>query len=505
MRSFFPQTLEPRKGQIEALDRIKSAFAEGRKYFVLEGPTGFGKSAVAKAALNVYGKGFITSPLNTLVSQYSQDEHLGLAEVRGQSSYACRAFEGLDCEKAGDSFEDHNAKCMDYVVARDAFWTAQQSVTNVHFLYYAPPIDGAVYPRDVLVIDEAHNLENILISMGRRIITPKQVNEIRARVFDFPGKDKGLLNLKKTAEWLRYFESAITHSVGDLSDIEEKRNYENLKQAINFTLDCGDWITWMEKGNLVITPMSAKRAAHILFRCANRVLFMSATMGDIPLFLKNLGINEKDAGLYRAMCDFPAENRRIIYRNCGSMSKAYGQPGMAQMLQECSRILKERPDERGIIHCYSRDLQAIVFRHLTAEFGNRILTHGGRADRDRGIKRLRDSRNGVLCSVAMTEGLDLRDDDARFCIFAKIPWPDLSDPYIAERKKRSQEWYENATALSVIQGSGRVVRSATDHADTFIFDSSFQRLLPRFPEWWKNAIQYESRSNGTGMNCVSVR
>ena len=88
----------------------------------------------------------------------------------------------------------------------------------------------------------------------------------------------------------------------------------------------------------------------------------------------------------------------------------------------------------------------------------------------------------------MTEGLDLRDDEARFCIFAKIPWPDLSDPYVAERKKRSQQWYENVTALSVIQGSGRVVRSITDHADTFIFDSSFERLLPHFPGWWKNAI-----------------
>jgi Rad3-related DNA helicase len=75
---------------------------------------------------------------------------------------------------------------------------------------------------------------------------------------------------------------------------------------------------------------------------------------------------------------------------------------------------------------------------------------------------LRNSRNGVLCAVAMTEGLDLRDDDARFCIFAKIPWSDLSDPYTAERRKRSQEWYENVTALSVIQGSGRVVRNDKD-------------------------------------------
>ena len=109
-----------------------------------------------------------------------------------------------------------------------------------------------------------------------------------------------------------------------------------------------------------------------------------------------------------------------------------------------------------------------------------------------GVRRQKDTRNGVLCSVAMTEGLDLRHDEARFCIFAKIPWPNLSDPFIAERRKRSQEWYENITVLSIIQGSGRVVRSLTDHGDKFIFDCYIDRLLPRFPAWWRAAIVTDS-------------
>jgi Rad3-related DNA helicase len=159
------------------------------------------------------------------------------------------------------------------------------------------------------------------------------------------------------------------------------------------------------------------------------------------------------------------------------------------MLQECTRILRERPEQRGIIHCHSRDLQQTVFQHLQKEFGTRILTHDRGNDRNAGISRLRNSRNGVICAVAMTEGLDLRDDDARFCIFAKIPWPDLSDPYTRERKQRSEGWYENVTALAVVQGSGRVVRSETDHGDTFIFDSSFPSLLHCCPDWWIDALR----------------
>ena len=106
-----------------------------------------------------------------------------------------------------------------------------------------------------------------------------------------------------------------------------------------------------------------------------------------------------------------------------------------------------------------------------------------------GILRLRNSRNGVLCAVAMTEGLDLRDDDARFCIFAKIPWPDLTDPYTQERLRRSEDWYRNRTALAVVQGSGRVVRNETDQADTFIFDSSLEMVLYYCPDWWTAALR----------------
>jgi ArsR family metal-binding transcriptional regulator len=98
---------------------------------------------------------------------------------------------------------------------------------------------------------------------------------IHGQPLDLPAKEKELLNLGKVSDWLRQFESHITYALGNIEDGDEKRNYENLKQAINFTLNYGDWITWKEKENLVIAPMSAKRAARSLFRCAGRVLFMS--------------------------------------------------------------------------------------------------------------------------------------------------------------------------------------------------------------------------------------
>src|SRR4029077_13579604 len=101
----FPPTMEPRPGQMEALNQIEHTFKTGKKFFVYEGPTGAGKSAVAKTALNWLGTGFITTHLNTLVEQYAKDAKLApLPQVRGKNTYACRAFarQGYapSCEKA---------------------------------------------------------------------------------------------------------------------------------------------------------------------------------------------------------------------------------------------------------------------------------------------------------------------------------------------------------------------------------------------------------------------
>jgi Rad3-related DNA helicase len=98
----------------------------------------------------------------------------------------------------------------------------------------------------------------------------------------------------------------------------------------------------------------------------------------------------------------------------------------------------------------------------------------------------------VLCSPAMTEGLDLRDHLSRFQVIVKVPYPPFTDPYVAARKRLDKGWYSWQTAMRLIQATGRSVRSETDFAETYIVDSSFgdirrlnQRLLPA---WWRAAV-----------------
>lgn len=66
----------------------------------------------------------------------------------------------------------------------------------------------------------------------------------------------------------------------------------------------------------------------------------------------------------------------------------------------------------------------------------------------------------------------------------------MGDPYVQARMARDREWFCNQAALNVVQGSGTVVRHADDYGATYIFDSSFARLLREgtFPEWWSQAL-----------------
>src|SRR5262249_46851722 len=118
----FPNTLTPRQGQLDALREIARAFGSGKKFFVYEGPTGAGKSAVAKTVLNLLETGFITTPLNTLVYQYANDPKLApLPEVRGKKTYTCRAFGrpsyAPNCEQAEQAAgsKHHASRCYDYI------------------------------------------------------------------------------------------------------------------------------------------------------------------------------------------------------------------------------------------------------------------------------------------------------------------------------------------------------------------------------------------------------
>ncbi len=121
----FPFPIQ-RPTQTQAMGGVQKAFRdENKKFYVLEGPTGFGKSGVGIAAAswaktldsqnNCERGGYILSPQKVLTKQYVDDfASLGLVELRGQANYTCHGFTEqagmeIDCETAAMLYEEgHN-------------------------------------------------------------------------------------------------------------------------------------------------------------------------------------------------------------------------------------------------------------------------------------------------------------------------------------------------------------------------------------------------------------
>jgi hypothetical protein len=64
--------------------------------------------------------------------------------------------------------------------------------------------------------------------------------------------------------------------------------------------------------------------------------------------------------------------------------------------------------------------------------------------------------------LSLQLGLDLKDDLSRFQVITKVPYPSLGDRWINEKRRRNEQWYKWQTALKLVQGYGRSVRSLLD-------------------------------------------
>ncbi|MGC2574851.1 MAG: helicase C-terminal domain-containing protein, partial [Candidatus Nitrosopolaris sp.] len=90
-------------------------------------------------------------------------------------------------------------------------------------------------------------------------------------------------------------------------------------------------------------------------------------------------------------------------------------------------------------------------------------------------------------------GLDLKDELSRFQVITKVPYPSLGDRWINEKRRRNEQWYKWQTALKLVQGYGRSVRSKEDWAATYVLDSAFGYFISRnrgiLPEWFTSVIR----------------
>jgi len=242
--------------------------------------------------------------------------------------------------------------------------------------------------------------------------------------------------------------------------------------------------------------------ADLIAPMADKFLFMSSTIFDKKGFCEDLGLPENETRFISLESEFPKENRPVYVKPVMKMNFGWNSPDNAKkrdfMVREIKEILEQFKGESGIIHSGNfaiskwlvEELRKDSIPHLIFEHNPNDLK---KVDRNAQIKEFTASENpSILISPSITEGLDLKDAKSRFCVFVKVPFPNLADQWINRRMKLSDSWYKRKTFTNIVQGAGRVVRSREDWGVSFILDESFGYLYNTFqykvPKWWKEAL-----------------
>lgn len=183
-------------------------------------------------------------------------------------------------------------------------------------------------------------------------------------------------------------------------------------------------------------------------------------------------------------------------------AKAKRESEYPKLVNALTKILARHPDERILVHTVSYDLADYVTQRLLVTLGpshKRLLTYKSASERDRIIERYRKTNAGVLIASSLERGADFKHDDCRVVVVCKVPFPNLGDRQIAARLHTpgGQGWYSAMTARSLVQMTGRGVRSADDWSTSYILDKQFIRFKQQnrawLPQWWVEALDMSAQ------------
>lgn len=495
--------IKVREGQREALEMIAAAYDSGKRFVIIEAPTGSGKSGIAKAVTQAFG-GYILTPQKMLTRQYVEG-FPDIAELRGRANYECKTH-GTDCD-TGAHLQVSDGACegCPYRAAKEIFCDARSSTANFAYFLTEKQFVGDIQPRPALVLDEAHNTEAEILKLIQFDVGPTKAMNLGIRFENVLGGDEA-------QEWVRetLLSSAEADHEAARDDLRlyprDKKVLKRSKASDDFLRrvqffarqrDIADWLLWSDLEGFHARPLSAtKYAEDKLFSAAEKlVVILSATILDFKSFREGLGISESYAEL-RLPCEFEISNRQILFMPIGSLSKRNKEKNFPAAVDKVRGALNYHPMQKGIIHCHSQEFSDRLRKAMWNEGRLIYYDNGDSKEKEEALKRHCESREPtVLVAQSMQEGLDLSGELSRFQVILKVPYPYLGDRYVQERNKRSPAWFTWQTALRLVQASGRSIRSEDDWAWTYVFDSDFKTLVGRakaiLPKWWVEAINWQ--------------
>jgi Rad3-related DNA helicase len=531
----FPEGYTPSTHQAKIITEIEKAIANNEKFIVCNAPTGSGKSFFAPTLANHFGGP--TAEWNSKVDDYSiygedgaefaenqplfgvyaltitkslQDQYkqsFDFAQVlKGQSNYQCNYDDTLTVDVAPCLYlpalknECWSCNRCSYYNDRNTMLKAEFAALN-YSMYFSLP--SHLRKRKVLVLDEASELEDQLVSQFTCEIDIPFLMKTQTAVTAFPDDEKSV----KVLTWLGKLMGALTNSIEsykeyfktkkgkDLEFTKKKSEYTklaNLSKSVELlisTFNDSQYIVEHIEKKIRFTPLKIDKLSRYLFDNADHVVLLSATIIDPVNFCKNLGIPK-----YKYIeidSPFDAEKAPIYVLAHQKINFGNLKTLLPTLCKQIDGILNEHADQKGIIHTHTQYIADYIRDHVKSK--RLICREAGVTNENILEKHTEDTGPTVLVSPSMTYGVDLKGKLAEFQIILKAPWLPTKDVRVEQMMKLDKEWYSNKMLCTLVQACGRGVRSVKDECVTYVLDGSIfdavSRNKKKLPKYFIDRFQ----------------
>lgn len=515
-----------RPGQKETIKKVLDAFSSGKKFVLMEGPTGIGKSAIGHTVSKFFNKSLYITIQKSLQDQL-MTSFPEIIDLKGRNSYNCiwhtldnvkiskekriqleslkpSCAEG-ECKKQSKSICKECKPSKQFPISPCPYWervgefiNAKHGLMNFKSFLYQTSFSAHFkdYKCDLMVIDECHNTEDQLLSFVSLTISDFILmrDEIKLPRFSY---------IHQYLDWLEEieFDKKMKNrlKIATLSEnTKEINEYESLLTKyylMKISVKDNEWVCNYEKkknfAKVEFKPIFVKQHSHkLIFNKADKVLMMSATIISPEVMIESLDINKDDVEIIRLESRFPKENRPINLFYAGSMSYKNKIETFPKIIEFTSELMDIYSEQKGIIHTHNFEIMNKLLDRLPKKHTSRLLDQRNFCNKTEMIEHhsMTDEPT-VIIGPALHEGLDLKDDLSRFQILCKMPFPNFKDdPQLRIRKEKQPKYYDFLVMLKLVQSIGRSVRSETDYADTYILDSDFDMILRKNRDMMPNHI-----------------
>ena len=537
---------KPRKEQREALEFIDTEYKSNplNKFFLLNLPVGVGKSHLALMIADWYKKNVdrgakidIITNSKILQDQYSRT-YESISDLKGKENYECESY-ACSCAQGQEFSKLNKTSCQDcpHSAAREGYMAGGLSLTNFYLfiLYsiYNPKIREARDPK-VLIVDECHDFDDVMSDFISIKITENIIRRFKfSYEYTIIKKLKSVSSILTYVDFLKYLNSEIIETTDGMEkgmttssrDIKsDKRDLKISKvlktkntdvrlmqlvsdlRQLQLKIDVflkeykdnpNNWVLEshynekLKQRELSLEPIWAyDYLDKYVFSHYDMVFLMSGTILDKNLFCQLNGLDVSKAVYYSIASPFNPSNRPIYYMPVGKMSFKQKEETFARYIPYIKKLLDKYKGRKGLIHTNSFELAKWIEGSIKDP---RLIFHDS-SNKDEMLKFHQDSTQPtVLVSPSMDTGVSFDNDDARFQIIAKVPYPSLASQKNKLRQKNNPDWYSWKTCAGLQQACGRIVRSGLDYGDTIIIDGSFSDVIKYssnfLPGWFQDSIK----------------